>query len=158
MKICVLLSVIFISFVCKGQEIKLSDISISVYPSSGGEVGYFIKVEKGILEVSSKKLKVEGNDIVLGSTISTKRINLSKRQSKRIACYVSELRKLQDVKRSSNDLILDVWLVDFFIEEKQEIRTNSKDLGNNSEFSNLKKVFKYLIKISPLDVELKGFS
>jgi predicted DNA binding protein len=139
---------------CFGQP---KDFKLTIYPSSGGELGYVVTVKGLMFEVVSKELIIEGEDIVLGKTKKVEKRELSKCQSSKINNCLKDMESLSGRYQESN-LILDVWVFDFIINSKQSLKINSSLLKMEKELTKADKLIKYLKRISPMELKLSDFS
>jgi len=142
---------------CFGQTVEPVNLKLTIYPSSGGEVGYVIEVKDRLLKVVSKQLTSKNGDIVLGDVKEIKERKLSNHQLSKIKRHLFELENLEK-KYDDVDLILDAWVFDFLINNKKSIKVNSQILGESSNLKETRKLIKCLRKLSPIEINLRDFS
>jgi hypothetical protein len=146
----------FVSMSCFGQNKEL-DFNLTIYPSSGGYSGYVIEVKESTLIITSKKLKINNMNIVLGETMEKKKRELSKCQVSRITRYLNEMESLQSENMEFKKLY-DDWVFDFLINKNQSIKINSYLLATTPELKRVDKFISYLIKLSPIKIKLSEFA
>lgn len=156
-KYILVLTLLMFKMYCFGQTVKSSDLQLTIYPSSGGEIGYVIEIKDRLLKVVSKKIISENNKIALGESKEVKELKLSNRQFCKVQRYLSELQNLKK-KYTDVDLILDAWIFDFLINNEKSLKINSQILGESSDLKRTRKLVKYLRKISPIEIDLRDFS
>jgi len=142
---------------CFGQTDKSVNLKLTIYPSSGGEIGYVIEIKDKLLKVISKELTSENGSIILGKTKEIKERKLSNYQNSKIKRYLFELEGLEKEYKDF-DLVLDAWIFDFLINNKKSIKINSYILGDSLNLKKTKKLIKCLRRLSPIKIDLRDFS
>jgi len=137
------------------QNIEQFNFSITVHPS-GGIQGFSINVNENKLDIITRSPKIINNKIVLGDSINREIVLLTRRNRKRLNSILTEVKTVPSVKRSEYFVMLDVWLVDFLFEPNKIIQVNSSFIGGREKYLPLKKLLKYLQKISKTDISLRG--
>ncbi len=155
-KYIVILLMVF-TLPCFGQADKAVDIELTIYPSSGGYLGYVIKLRGEMLEVISKELLIEKGEFILGKTIEIESEKLSRCQIKKVKRYLKGIENLEGGYEEL-ELTLDVWVFDFLINRNQSIKLNSSLLRQSKEFKKVEKLVEYLKRLSPVKIKLRGFS
>lgn len=152
----ILVSVIISCFANKNKNKGMS-IVLSISPSGGGEFGYVIAVEKNVLKVMTKELIIKDNVIVFGKVKEIKEKKLSPQELDTLKEYITKLKTL-NVNFADAGLRLDTWVFDFVVDGKELGKVNSFQLSEPSTPKDINKIIKFLISLSPLKIDLHGFS
>jgi hypothetical protein len=157
-KYILILALMMVKVSCFGQTVEPVNLKLTIYPSSGGEIGYVIEVKDRLLKVISKELTSEDGKIVLGNTKDIKERKLSNHQLSKIKRHLFELENLEKKYDDDVDLILDAWVFDFLINNKKSVKVNSQILDESSNLKKTRKLIKCLRKLSPIEIDLRDFS
>lgn len=132
-------------------------IELSIYPSGGGEEGYTIIVENQQLRFLTKELEIEGDSIVLGKIKNIQKKELSSAELDSARAYVEEVTA-EDFKDANVGFVLDTWVFSISKKGNKLGDINSFDLSQKSTPKEIRKLIKYLLKLSPKELDLHGFS
>ncbi len=134
------------------------DITLSIVPSGGGEVGYFIAIKDSIIFLRTKNLKIKDDKIVLGSTLEENSLKLSNIQLDKAIKFKTDLLKKELKTNEFHENFDDVWLFSLQLDDDLTLRTNSYLLSLNHASSELKSFINFLLVIIPNKLKLEGFS
>ena len=135
------------------------NIELTIFPSGGGEKGYSIIVENDCLKTMLRDIGAVNDSIVVTNVKKEKAIMLSNAQQDSISSLLDNINV--DFKSSENAFMFDTWIYVIAINKREIARFNSLTLlenTNDKQLNNLKKLIKQLIKLSPLQIDLQGFS
>lgn len=133
---------------CKSQDKKLEimEIGLYFYPSSGGDVIYSVDIKDYSLVVK--------NHAPLDTTkLTDYKGTLSKTDIDSISNFT---RNLIYRETFDNEIVLDSW--------RLVLKVNGRKMYEKTDFSikdlpkDVKNLVKYLMKISPVEIDLYGFS
>jgi len=139
---------------CVSNKIDTTHIELSIYPASGGEIGYNIIIKNDTIKTEVRELAIENKNIVLGKLKNELQKTFTKTQKDSIKHYYELLNG--NKKSIDNSFVLDTWIYVLKVNNKEIAKFNSYSMANNED--KLNKFIIYLLKLSPIKLNLRGFS
>lgn len=157
-----ILQLLFFSFIvsCTGNNfsnnMSTSELKLLIYPSGGGSKGYVIVVKDGVYKVMVSKISFKDMEIVLDDVVNVETFETTKYQYDYINESIKQLEAYASTTKDSQEFVLDAWVyvIELNGDKKLEFYGNFLEL----EPSYVKELIDYLIKISPIGLDLDGFS
>jgi hypothetical protein len=139
---------------CVSLKPSFTNIELSIYPASGGEIGYNIIIQNDTIKTEVRELAIAKDNIVLGKSKNELQKKISKNQTDSINHYYVLLSfTKQDIDSS---FVLDTWIYVLKVNSKEIARFNSSSIANQKD--ELRRLVSYIIRLSPIKLNLIGFS
>ena len=157
--IAMLLAICLISS-CSSEKSINMNVYLKIYPSSGGNYGYSITVRNDKLLVTKNSIDIRNERVLLTDTLDARHLELSTSQAKTLLQEYSTIHP-HEYKSELDEFILDGWMFVLSVNGKEYARFNSQSILADLADANLRRareIIKYLMELSPLELDLGSFS